>query len=50
MAKNDEIEVEFQMSNFPKNKQEMLNSEWFIIPSLLPQYSILDPKANPIDK
>jgi hypothetical protein len=50
MNKNDAIELDFQLSNFPSSKQELLNSEYFTIPSMLPQYSILDPKAEPINK
>lgn len=45
MSKNDNIELQYQLLNFPKSKQEMLTSEYFITPSLSPQYAILDPKA-----
>jgi len=45
MAVNDKLELEYQLSIFPNNKQEMLINEFFIVPSMLPQYCILDPKA-----
>lgn len=38
------------MTNFPKSKEEMLNSEFFVIPSLIPKYTILDSTAQPIEK
>jgi hypothetical protein len=38
------------MTNFPKSKEEMLNSEFFVIPSLIPKYTILESTAQPIEK
>lgn len=45
---SEKMDLQFHLANFPKVRQEMLTSEYFITPSLLPQYSILDPMAIPI--
>lgn len=41
MDKNDAIELQYQLTIFPKTREEMLTSNYFIVPSQLPQYSIL---------
>lgn len=50
MSIAEKMDLQFHLTNFPKARQEMLTSEYFITPSLLPQYSILDPSASPIEQ
>ena len=45
---NDRIELEYQLTVFPKTKEEMVTSNYFVVPSLLPKYTILDDKARPL--
>ena len=45
---NDRIELEYQLTVFPKTKEEMVTSNYFVVPSLLPKYTILDEKARPL--
>ena len=42
-------QLEKQLENFPSNKQDMLTHEFFTIPSMVPQYCILDEKAQPVE-
>lgn len=50
MECNDKLELEFQLENFPKSKQELLNNHFFIVPSIIPQYTVIDQQANPINR
>jgi hypothetical protein len=48
LSKNDKIELEYQLTVFPRNRDEMMTSPYFMVPSQLPKYCILDPAAQPV--
>ena len=48
LTTNDRLILDYQLSVFPKNKEEMLSSPYFCISSQLAKYRILDQTAIPI--
>lgn len=47
-SKSDQIQLEYQLTVFPKKKEDMFTSPYFVVPSLLPKYCILNPSAEPV--
>ena len=42
------IEEEYALKTFPTNKQTMKMSQYYVVPSMIEKYKILNEKAEPI--
>jgi len=49
IKKDEEADLQFNLEHFPKDKKEMFLSDYFVVPSTVLQYSVIDAKAKALD-